>query len=61
MITGQILKTVLVILILWIIRSLTLRVVHKNVESKRTTYKWRKNLTYISAFIGIILIAQIWF
>lgn len=60
-ITGQILKTVLVILILWIIRSLTLRVVHKNVESKRTTYKWRKNLTYISAFIGIILIAQIWF
>lgn len=60
-ITGQFIKTIVVILVLWIIRSLTLRVVHKNVESKRTTYKWRKNLTYISAFIGIILIAQIWF
>ncbi|MBO6621782.1 MAG: mechanosensitive ion channel [Balneola sp.] len=60
-ITSQILKTLVVIFILWIIRSLTLRVVHKNVENKRTTYKWRKNLTYISAFIGIILIAQIWF
>jgi len=59
--TSQILKTLVVIFILWLIRSLTLRVVHKNVESKRTTYKWRKNLTYISAFIGIILIAQIWF
>lgn len=60
-VTSQILKTLVVIFILWVIRSLTLRVVHKNVESKRTTYKWRKNLTYISAFIGIILIAQIWF
>ncbi len=59
--TSQILKTLVVIFILWVIRSLTLRVVHKNVESKRTTYKWRKNLTYISAFIGIILITQIWF
>ncbi|OAN61467.1 mechanosensitive ion channel protein MscS [Balneola sp. EhC07] len=59
--TSQILKTLVVIFILWLIRSLTLRVVHKNVESKRTTYKWRKNLTYISAFIGIILISQIWF
>ncbi|MEQ8579203.1 MAG: mechanosensitive ion channel [Balneola sp.] len=60
-VTSQILKTLVVIFILWVIRSLTLRVVHKNVESKRTTYKWRKNLTYISAFIGIILISQIWF
>jgi small-conductance mechanosensitive channel len=60
-VTSQILKTLVVIFILWLIRSLTLRVVHKNVESKRTTYKWRKNLTYISAFIGIILISQIWF
>lgn len=60
-VTGQIFKTIIVILVLWIIRSLTLRVVNKNIENKRTTYKWRKNLTYISAFIGIILIAQIWF
>lgn len=60
-VTSQILKTLVVIFILWVIRSLTLRVVHKNVESKRTTYKWRKNLTYISAFIGVILITQIWF
>tara|TARA_R110002124_G_scaffold219424_1_gene385305 strand:+ start:12902 stop:13825 length:924 start_codon:yes stop_codon:yes gene_type:complete len=60
-ITGQILKTILVILVLWLIRSLTLRVVNKNIENKKTTYKWRKNLTYISAFLGTILITQIWF
>lgn len=60
-VTGQILKTIVVIFVLWLIRSLTLRVVNKNSESKRTVYKWRKNLTYISAFLGIILITQIWF
>lgn len=59
--TGQILKTIVVILVLWFIRSLTLRVVNKNVDNKRTVYKWRKNLTYTSAFIGIILVFQIWF
>jgi small-conductance mechanosensitive channel len=59
--TAQVLKTIVVIFVLWIIRFLTLRVVNKNVENKKTVYKWRKNLTYISAFIGIILVAQIWF
>ncbi len=59
--TGQVLKTVVVIFVLWIVRFLALRLVHKNIESKRTVYKWRKNLTYISACIGIILITQIWF
>jgi small-conductance mechanosensitive channel len=59
--TLQVVKTVVVILVLWLIRILTLRVVSKNVESKRTVYKWRKNLTYFSAFIGIIIISQIWF
>lgn len=57
----QIIKTVLVILVLWVIRSLTLRIVNKNIESKRAVYKWRKNLTYFSAFLGIVVVAQIWF
>lgn len=59
--TAQILKTILVILVLWGSRNLILRVVSTNIETKRTVYKWRKNLTYISAFVGIILIFQIWF
>lgn len=59
--TGQVLKTIVVIFVLWIFRFFTLRIVHKNIESKRTVYKWRKNLTYISAFIGVILVSQIWF
>lgn len=60
-VTIQVIKTLLVILFLWLVRSLTLRIVNKNVESKRTVYKWRKNLTYFSAFLGIILVVQIWF
>ncbi len=59
--TIQVIKTLFVIVFLWLVRSLTLRIVNKNVESKRTVYKWRKNLTYFSAFLGVILVAQIWF
>ncbi|MEP1152355.1 MAG: mechanosensitive ion channel domain-containing protein [Balneola sp.] len=59
--TAQILKTILVVFVLWGSRNLILRVVNKNIESKRTVYKWRKNLTYILACIGVILITQIWF
>ncbi len=57
----QIIKTLVIILVLWIIRSLTLRIVNKKVESKKTVYKWRKNLTYVTAVLGIILVSQIWF
>ncbi len=59
--TAQILQSLGVIFVLWLIRFITLRVVNKRVENKRTQYKWRKNLTYISSFLGILFIGQIWF
>ena len=59
--TAQILQTLGVILVLGFIRYITLRVVVRRVESKKTQYKWRKNLTYIIAFIGILIVGQIWF
>lgn len=59
--TAQVLKTIVVILVLWAMRVLTLRFVSKNTESSRTVYKWRKNLTYISTCLGFIFITQIWF
>ena len=59
--TANILQSLAVIIVLWLIRFITLRVVVRRVESKRTQYKWRKNLTYIIAFIGVLVIGQIWF
>ncbi|GAB5410271.1 MAG: mechanosensitive ion channel [Balneolaceae bacterium] len=59
--TASIIETLGVILFLWLIRLITLRVIVKRSDSKRTHYKWRKNLTYITTFIGLIIIGRIWF
>ncbi len=60
-VTSSIIETLVVILVLWLIRLIVFRIIVKRTDSKRTQYKWRKNLTYISVFIGILLIGRIWF
>lgn len=60
-IAVQIVETVAIILILWVIRLITVRVIQRNVENKKSVYKWRKNITYITFFIGLLIVGQIWF
>lgn len=60
-VTSSIIETLVVILVLWLVRLIVFRIIVKRTDSKRTQYKWRKNLTYISVFIGILLIGRIWF
>jgi small-conductance mechanosensitive channel len=59
--TVQIAETAGVIVLLWLIRFIALRILRRNVESKKVLYKWRKNITYITFFIGVLIIGQIWF
>lgn len=60
-IAVQLVETVAIILILWVIRIIAVRVLQRNVEDKKAIYKWRKNITYIAFFIGVLIIGQIWF
>ncbi len=59
--TSSIIETIGVILFLWLVRLITLRIIVKSSDSKRTHYKWRKNFTYITFFIGILIVGRIWF
>ncbi len=59
--TASIIETLGIILALWLIRFIILRVVVKRAENKKTQYKWRKNISYITFFIGFFVIARIWF
>jgi len=59
--TTNIIETIGIFVLLWLIRLIVLRVVLKNTENKRVQYKWRKNLSYISFFIGFLAVIQIWF
>ncbi len=60
-VTASIIETLVVILVLWLVRLIVFRIIVKRTDSKRTQYKWRKNLTYISVFVAILLIGRIWF
>lgn len=60
-ITMQIIETVGIILFLWILRFIVIRIVQSRVEDTKTLYKWRKNLTYITTFLGLLAIGQVWF
>src|SRR5690554_5162854 len=57
----QIVETIAVIFLLWLARLIILRLIQKKSETKITEFKWRKNITYITIFIGSLLIGQIWF
>ncbi|MEX2477788.1 MAG: mechanosensitive ion channel domain-containing protein [Gracilimonas sp.] len=59
--TVQVVETLVIILILWAIRVFAVRMLQKNVESKKVVYKWRKNITYITFFIGVLILGQVWF
>lgn len=59
--TANVIETVGTILILWLIRFIVLRVIRRASENQKTQYKWRKNVSYITSFIGLLVIGQIWF
>ncbi len=59
--TIKVIETIAIFILLGLIRLIILRVVNKNTESKRIQYKWRKNLSYASFFIGFLAVIQIWF
>jgi small-conductance mechanosensitive channel len=61
LLTTHIVETVGLILLLWLIRSFTLRVVYRNTDDKKLRFKWRKNVGYTTTAIGVLLVAQIWF
>jgi len=59
--TNKIIITVVVILVLWLIRMLVNRIINNNISSTRKKYRWRKNTSYISGFIGLFILGFVWF
>ncbi|MAO65461.1 MAG: mechanosensitive ion channel protein MscS [Balneola sp.] len=59
--TVQIAETVGIIFVLWMLRLFVVRILQRNVESKKSVYKWKKNTTYIIFTIGALILAQVWF
>ncbi|MDZ7716539.1 MAG: mechanosensitive ion channel family protein [Balneolaceae bacterium] len=59
--TYNIVISLVSIFILWLIRFIAVRIVNRNIDDKKIQYKWRKNLTYVSVFLGFLIVGRIWF
>lgn len=60
-ITYQIILSVAAILAIWLVRFIAIRIINRRLPEAKAQYKWRKNLTYISVFIGFLIVGRIWF
>lgn len=60
-ITYQVVLSVIAIFLIWLVWFIAIRIINKKLPEAKLQYKWRKNLTYISVFIGFLIVGRIWF
>lgn len=60
-ISYQVILSVIAIFAIWLLRFIAIRIVDRRQDDARIQYKWRKNLTYVSVFIGFLVVGNIWF
>jgi small-conductance mechanosensitive channel len=56
----KIVVSLVLILLLWIIRMTVLRIVWKQTKSVKTRYQWKRSLSLLTPFVGILLIGAVW-
>lgn len=59
--TYQVVLSLVVIFVIWLIRFIAIRIINRRFPEAKVQYKWRKNLTYISVFLGFLIVGRIWF
>lgn len=60
LIQEKILLTAIAILILVVIRWLLIRLVVQRFDDSLTRYQWKKTITYLLTFVGLVVIGGIW-
>ena len=56
----KLLVSVLVILALWVLRTLAVRLANRGVEEVRLRYRMRKGITYVIVATGVLVIGALW-
>jgi small-conductance mechanosensitive channel len=59
-IQGRVFSTLVIVLVLWALRSLALAVVYRRVRDPWARYRWRKGTTYGVVFVGALLVGRVW-
>lgn len=56
-----ILESVLLVVALIILHAIAVRVVRARTDDIRVRYHWRKTLTYMAVFVGLLMVGRIWY
>ena len=56
----KIVVSLVLILLLWIIRMTILQIVWRQTKNVKTRYQWKRSLSLLTPFFGIILIGAVW-
>ncbi|MCS7076567.1 MAG: mechanosensitive ion channel family protein [Bacteroidia bacterium] len=57
----KIVASIVVIGVLWLFRRLLYRLVVANIKEKKTKYQTGKTINYVISFLGVLIVARIWF
>ena len=60
LIITDLLQTLVVVVVLWLIRLLVLQVVNRRSKDVRVRYQWRKSTVYVGVVLGAFLLLRIW-
>ena len=58
---ARVIISILLIIFIWLIRSLLLRIVHRRNDNAGAHYQWRKISSYISFIVIILALGMMWF
>ncbi len=59
-ILGKMILSLAIILFLYLLKLVILRVVWRQTKNVKTRYQWKRSLSFILPFIGLILVGSIW-
>ncbi len=57
---NRLFVSVVIMLLLWGLRVIILRVVWRRTENIKVRYQWKRTLSFIIPFLGIILVSAVW-
>lgn len=58
--SSILIETVIIIGLLWLVRTVAVYVINRRVKDVRARYSWRKTFTYVAIALGVFLVGRLW-
>lgn len=60
-IEGQVLATLIVVAVLFVLRFIFLRILERGVKNSQARYQWHRGSLYAVVLLGLLILARLWF